>query len=117
MAGRTPMAVTSVNRTALTAFPAPSVAGDNVNGNVTPNDGATILAVLNADAGSTHGLTVTVVSGVDGLTAGPRPYTVPTSGSGTQIVGPFPLSSYGSQLLWNVDSAQLKVQPYSMLGP
>jgi hypothetical protein len=101
----------------LTAFPAPSVAGDVANGNVSLNDGATFLAVLNADAGSTHGLTVTVVSGVDGLTAGPRSYTVPTSASGTQVCGPFPLNAYGSQLLWNVDSAQIKVAPYSLLGP
>jgi hypothetical protein len=117
MAGRTPTSVTSVTRTALTAFPAPSVAGDVTNGNVSLNDGATFLAVLNSDAGSTHGLTVTVVSGVDGLTAGPRSYTIPTSASGTQIVGPFPLQFYSSQLLWNVDSAQLKVAAYSLLGP
>lgn len=116
MAGRTPMTVTSVSRTALTAFPTPTVAGDVVNGNVCPNDGATFLAVVSGDA-STHGLTVTVVSGVDGLTAGPRPYTVPAAASGVQVTGPFPLSSYGSQLLFNADSAQVKIQPYSLLGP
>lgn len=117
MAGRTSTAVTSVTRTALTAFPQPSAAGDNVNGNVSPNDGATFLAVFNADGASTHVLTVQVVSGVDGLTAGPRSYTIPTSASGTQITGPFPLGPYGSQLLWNVDSTQLKVAVYSLLGP
>src|SRR5437868_4898202 len=109
MAGRTPTTVTSVSRTALTAFPAPSVPGDAVNGNVSPNDGATMIAVLNGDAGSTHGLTVQVVSGVDGLTAGPRSYTIPVSASGTQLLGPYPIQFYGSQLLWTVDSAQLKV--------
>jgi hypothetical protein len=117
MAGRTPTSVTAVSRNALTAFPAPSVAGDVTNGNVSPNDGATFLAVLNSDAVATHVLTVQVVSGVDGLTAGPRPYTVPVSASGTQLAGPFPIQFYGSQLLWNVDSAQLKVAPYSVLGP
>lgn len=116
MAGRTATSVTSVNRTALTAFPAPTVAGDVTNGNVCPNDGATILAVLNSDGAATHNLTVTVVSGVDGLTAGPRPYTVPISAN-TQITGPFPLQFYGSQLQWNVDSTQLKVAAYSLLGP
>jgi len=116
MAGRTPLTVASVSRLVLTPFPAPSVAGDVANGNVSPNDGATFLAVLSGDA-SSHGLTVTVASGVDGLTAGPRPYTIPGSASGTQIVGPFPLQFYGSQLLWNVDSAQLKVAAYSLLGP
>jgi len=117
MAGRTSTAVTSVSRTALTAFPQPSVAGDAVNGNVSPNDGATFLAVFNADGSNTYALTVQVVSGVDGLTAGPRSYTIPTSGSGTQIVGPFPIQFYGSQLLWNVANANLRVQPYSLLGP
>jgi hypothetical protein len=116
MAGRTALPVTTVTRTALTAFPTPTTAGDVANGNVTPNDGATILAVVSGDA-STHGLTVTVVSGVDGLTAGPRSYTVPAAASGVQIVGPFPLQYYGSQLLWNADSAQVKVAAYSLLGP
>jgi hypothetical protein len=117
MAGRTPTSVTSVSRTALTAFPQPSAAGDVTNGNVSPNDGATMLAVFNADAGGTHILTVEVVSGVDGLTAGPRSYTIPASASGTQLAGPFPVQFYGSQLLWNVDDTDLKVAPYSLLGP
>lgn len=117
MAGRTATSVTSISRTTLTAFPQPSAAGDAVNGNVSLNDGATFLAVFNADGASAHGLTVQVVSGVDGLTAGPRSYAIPTSASGTQTVGPFPVSSYGSQLLWNVDSTQLKVAAYSLLGP
>ena len=117
MAGRTPTSVTSVSRTALTAFPQPSVAGDVANGNVSPNDGATMLAVFNADGASTHVLTVQVASGVDGLTAGPRSYTIPVSASGTQVVGPYPLQFYSSQLLWNVDNANLKVAAYSLLGP
>lgn len=116
MAGRTPLSVVSVSRLTLTAFPTPTVAGDVTNGNVSPNDGATMFAVVSGDA-SPHGLTVTVASGVDGLTAGPRPYTVPGSASGIQLLGPFPLQFYGSQLLWNVDSAQLKVAAYSLLGP
>lgn len=116
MAGRTALSVTTISRTALTAFPAPSAAGDVTNGNVCPNDGATMLAILNADGSNTHGLTVTVASGVDGLTAGPRPYTIPISAN-TQTVGPFPLQYYGSQLLFNVDSTQLKVAAYSLLGP
>lgn len=116
MAGRTPLNVASVSRLLLTPLPTPTVAGDVANGNVSPNDGATFLAVVSGDA-ATHGLTVTVVSGVDGLTAGPRPYTVPVAASGVQAVGPFPIQFYGSQLLWNVDSAQVKVAAYSLLGP
>lgn len=117
MAGRTPKTVTSVSRTALVGFPAPTVAGDAGNGNVSPNDGATFLAVLNGDAANTHDLSVQVTQGVDGLTAGTRVWTVPVSASGTQIVGPFPVQFYGTQLLWNVGSSQLKVALYSLLGP
>lgn len=116
MAGRTALGITTITRTAPVAFPAPTVAADVTNGNVTPNDGATVFAVLNADGSNTHGMTVVVASGVDGLTAGPRPYTFPIS-TVTQVVGPFPLQYYGTQLLWNADSAQLKVAAYSLLGP
>lgn len=117
MAGRTLLTAFSVSRLLLTAFPQPSVAGDVTNGNVTGNDGATMLAVFNADGANPHQLTVQVASGVDGLTAGPRPYTIPVSGSGTQLVGPFPIQFYGSQLVWNVDNANIKVAAYSLLGP
>jgi hypothetical protein len=116
VAGRTLTAVTTVSRTALTAFPTPTAAADVTNGNATPNDGATILAVVSGDA-ATHQLSVQVERGVDGLTAGPRLYTVPVAASGVQIVGPFPRHWYGSQILWNGDSAQIKVAAYSFLGP
>lgn len=116
MAGRTQTTVTTVSRTALTAIPAPSVAGDVTNGNFALNDGATMLLVLNADGGSTHVLTVQVASGVDGLTAGPRSYTCPISAV-AQAVGPFPVQFYGSVLNFNVDNANLKVAAYSLLGP
>lgn len=117
MAARTLISAASVSRLVLTAFPQPSVAADVANGNVTPNDGATMLAVFNADGAATHGLTVTVASGVDGLTAGPRPYTIPISTAGVQLIGPYPLFGYGAQLLWNADSTQIKVAAYSLLGP
>lgn len=115
MAGRTLVAVTTTSRTALTPIPVPTVAADVTNGNAVPNDGFTILAVASGDA-ATHGLTVQVERGVDGLTAGPRPYTVPVAASGQQIVGPFPLHFYGPQILFNADSAQIKVAAYSFQG-
>lgn len=115
MAGRTLLTVASVSRAALTALPAPTVAGDVSNGNVCANDGATLLAILNGDGAATHTLTVQVAAGVDGLTAGPRQYTLPIS-TVTQIVGPFPLQFYGTQLLIGVDNANVKIAPYSTLS-
>lgn len=117
MASRTPIGVTSISRNALTAFPTPSVAGDVTNGNVTPNDGATMFAILNADGASTHTLSVQVASGADNQTTGPRVYTLPIATTTVQTAGPFPLQFYGSQLLWNVDNANVKVAAYSLLGP
>lgn len=112
---RTQVTVLSVNRTALRATGTPP-AVDVANGNFCLNDGATFLEVTNADGAATHVLTVTVVSGVDGLTAGPRSYTVPISAA-VQKVGMYPLSFYGEIILFNGDNANLKVQPYSLLGP
>lgn len=116
MAGRTMIGITTVSRMLLTAFPQPTVAADVTNGNVTPNDGATFLAIFNADS-VVRNVTVQLARGVDSLTAGPRPYAVPSSTSGTQVVGPFPIHFYGTQLLWNADNANIKVTAYSLLGP
>lgn len=112
---RTLISPLSVSRTALRATGTPP-AVDVSNGNYCPNDGFTYLEVTNADGAATHVLTVQVVSGIDGLTTGPRTYTVPISAV-VQKVGPYPLQFYGNTLLFSGDSAQLKVQPYSLLGP
>lgn len=115
MAGRTQVAVTSINRSALTAVAAPSVAADVANGNFCLNDGATVLIVLNSDS-NPHTLTVAPASGVDGLTAGPKTYTVVVSAQ-RQWTGVFPVQFYGNQLAFNLDSALVAVQPISLLGP
>jgi hypothetical protein len=115
MAGRTLVATTSVNRSALTAVPAPGTAPDVANGNFCLNDGATVLILLNGDS-SPHTLTVQPASGVDGLTAGPKTYPVPVSGI-RQWTGVFPIQFYGSQLTFNLDSALVTVQAVSLLGP
>lgn len=113
MAGRTLLPANFITRFSLVSVSL-SLAADVVNGNFTPNDGATIFVVLNLDAVATHTLTIQVASGVDGLTAGPRSYTIPVNSAGSQLVGPWPIQYYGSQLLWNGDSTQLRVTPYSL---
>lgn len=116
MAGRTPLGIVSMSRFATLSFSV-ATAGDVANGNVTPNDGFTFFAAFNGDAALPHNLTVQVVNGVDGLPAGPRPYVIPVSATGTVFFGPWPIMFYSSQLLWNVDNANIKVQPVSLLGP
>jgi hypothetical protein len=115
MAGRVLVPVLTVARTALSAVPAPSQAFDVANGNFCPNDGATVLIMLNSDS-ATHTLSVQVVSGIDGVTAGPRQYTIPISGV-RQWTGVFPLQFYGNQLFFSCDSALVAVQAVSLLGP
>lgn len=114
MAGRTAVTVTSVNRTALTAIPAPATSPDVSNGNVCYNDGATVLVLLNTDS-ATHTLTVQMASGSDGQTTGPRSYTVAISGN-QQWTGVFPVQFYSNQLAFNLDSTLVKVQPVSLLS-
>jgi hypothetical protein len=108
------MSVLQVSRAALTTVPAPSVAADVANGNFCLNDGFTVLVLLNTDS-SGHTLTVSLASGVDGATAGPKSYPVLVTAD-RQWVGPFPLLWYGSQLNFNLDSALVKVQPVSLLS-
>jgi hypothetical protein len=115
MAGRTLLPILSVVRTGLTTLPAPTTAPDVANGNLCLNDGATSLIVVNTDS-SPHTLTVQVVSGVDGLTAGPKSYPVLVTGQ-RQWAGVFPVQFYGSQLLFNLDSTLVLVQAMSFFGP
>lgn len=115
MAGRTLTAVTSINRAALTAVPAPSTSPDVTNGNVCYNDGATVLVLLNTDS-ATHTLTVQMASGSDGQTTGPRSYPVAISAN-QQWTGVFPVQFYSNQLAFNLDSTLVKVQPVSLLAP
>lgn len=115
MAARTSIPVLTTNRTGLTLIPAPNNVPDLVNGNVCPNDGATVLLTLNSDA-SPHNLTVQFAAGIDGVVAGSRVYPIVVSGL-RQWIGPFPVQFYGNQLLFSVDSTLSPVQAVSFLGP
>lgn len=112
---RTALTVSKVKRTSLTVVPTPPAA-DVANGNFCLNDGATWLEFTNADGASVHNVTVSVASGVDGLTAGPRTYAVAASAAAVKT-GMFPLAFYGNQLLINADSTQIKINAFSALGP
>ena len=114
MAARTLLPVVQVSRAALTTVAVPSTSPDTVNGNFCLNDGFTALLLLNTDS-SQHTLTVSLASGVDGATAGPKSYPVLVTGS-PQWVGPFPLAWYGSQLNFNLDSTLVKVQAISQVS-
>ena len=111
MAARTALTVRSIVRTALLATTTPPAA-DVTNGNICPNDGCTFLAITNVGA-TPHNLTVQVASGVDALLAGPRSYVIPVSAA-IQYTGIFPVQFYGSTLLINGDSTELKISVYTV---
>jgi hypothetical protein len=81
---------------------------DVANGNTLPNNGATWLAVRNSNgASTTRTLTVQVSTTVDGQAVTPRPY--PVAAGVTRYIGPFPIATYGQNLLLNPDNAELRV--------
>lgn len=116
MAARTLLTVLPVVRTSLRPTPAPATAADVANGNVCANDGCTWLEFTNTDGGATHTVTVSVPAGVDGLAAGPRTYTLPISAL-AQKAGIFPIQFYGNTLLINADSALVKINVFTAIGP
>jgi len=116
MAGRVLVPPLTAVRTALLDLPAPSQAMDVANGNFCPNDAATVLILLNTDGAATHTLFVQVVSGIDGVTAGPRQLTIPISAN-RKMTGVWPIQFYGNQLFFSCDSALVLVQAVSLLGP
>ena len=109
------MARTALTPTQLTragTAPATTAALDATNGNSVPNDGHTWIVVDNTDTAS-HTLTVHLVGGTDGQGITPKTITVAASTTG-QMFGPWPLDSYGTTLLLNVDDAQLKAAAYTL---
>lgn len=82
--------------------------GDVANGNYVPNDGVTILRVRNSNGASTaRTLTMRVNTLVDGLAVTSR--TVTVAAAGIKYIGPFPVATYGTQLLLDPDNAELKI--------
>ena len=92
----TVMASTQLSQTPVTT-PVPG-AVDAVNGNVTPNSGATVFRLKNSDSVSTH--TVTFTSNVveDSLALADLVVTVPISGDVT--LSQLPVDVFGAQVSW-----------------
>jgi hypothetical protein len=82
--------------------------GDVSNGNYVPNDGNTVLRIRNANGASTaRTLTIRVTSLIDGLAVTSR--TVTVAAAGIKYAGPFPVATYGTQLLLDPDNAELRI--------
>lgn len=96
----TPMAATQLSQTPVTA-PTPATV-DAVNGNITPNSGATIFELKNTDT-ATHTVTFDTIVTDDGLDLANLVITVPASS--TVMVSGLPPSVFGSNVQWLASSA------------
>lgn len=109
------MAATAVTVNALdhkTVLTKPTpVACDATNGNSAPNGGNLILE-LNNTGGSTYTVAVAFGSAVDGQSVTPLSYSIPAGG--TIMVGGWPVSTYGSTLVFTANNVAVKYIAYTV---
>lgn len=106
---RTDIPVGVVSRSAATAKPA-ELTADVVNGNSYTNGPMTFVTVRNAHATLAKNVTVSVPVTVDGVTTTVvvQTYPIPFSATVTYDVGPFPADKYGSTILINGETTDIK---------
>lgn len=108
---RVDLPVTAVNRAGVA--PGAEVAGDATNFHSFVNtNGNVVLLVRNADGAGAHTVTIHVAQTVDGQAVTSRAVSIPLTSS--RYFGPFPVSEYGSTVLVDVDSTQLKLSTYQV---
>lgn len=115
MAGRTVISTVAVSRfaTITAAAPAP-VAADTTNGNVSYNDGFSILEMTLA-GGVARTVTVILPTGVDVDLASPsRIFSLPANG--VYFAGVFPLTAYGAELMYTASGSGVSFRVLSMRG-
>jgi hypothetical protein len=84
---------------------------DVTNGNYADNDGATVVFLSNG--ASTRTLTVTSPDTVYGLAVADKVYSL--TANQFEIAGPFPLETFGPQLLLDFSANDLKFLIFSLL--
>lgn len=83
--------------------------GDPTNGHYLQNSGKTKLLVENTNGSATaRTVTFKFYRTVDGSAVEDRAESIPAGE--TQVFGPFPTDDYGTQLLIDVDNAELKLR-------
>lgn len=108
---RTNVPVTAISRAGIA--PAAEVNGDSVNHHSFANTNSNvILLVRNADGAGAHTVTISINETVDGQVVTARAVSIPLSAS--RYFGPFPAGVYGTTVLLDVDSSQLKLSAYSV---
>ncbi len=104
------MPATLITPTAVTragVAPPAEASGDTVNMNYVPNDGSTYILVLSSNVAATAGTKpVQFGNTVHGQPSAARPYVIPAGSS--RYIGPFDVTTYGSNLTFASDNAELK---------
>lgn len=99
---------TVVSTRAGVALPTAAV-GNTVDGHYLQNSGKTKLLVANTNASATaRTVTFRFFKTVDGSSVTARAESIPAGE--TQVFGPFPTEDYGTQLLIDVDNAELTLR-------
>lgn len=100
--------VATVSTRSGVALPA-ETNGDATNGHYVQNSGKTKVHVRNSNGSATaRVVTFKLYRTVDGLGVTSRTKSIPAGE--THVFGPFPKDDYGSQLLIDVDNAELKLR-------
>jgi hypothetical protein len=103
----TALNVSTSSRFAASVLPASNgTAADTVNFNSFANDGNTIVLAANTDGAVTRNVTVPVPVTTDSSTTSNKTYAIPFGV--TWILGPYPVSIYGSTVEIRGDNAALK---------
>lgn len=88
-----------------------SLACDATNGNSATNGGSLILELNNSGA-STYTVAVAFASTVDGQTVAPLSYSL--AAGETKLVGGFPVSIYGSTVVFTASNVAVKYIAYAV---
>lgn len=104
--------VATIVRTGTGIAVSAEVAGDATNNHSVANNGTVWLEARNAHATLPKNLTVRIPGTVDGQAVTSRVYAIPALT--TRRVGPFPTHDYGTLLLVDVESVDLKLTAYTL---
>jgi len=103
--------VTAITRAGVA--PPAETNGDATNNHTVNNDGKVIILVRNSNGASTaRTVTFRVNKTVDGQAVASRAVSIPAGAS--RYFGPFPVETYGEDLLVDVDNAELKLSAFHL---
>ena len=100
--------VNQISRTGIKNSDVTPVTGDSTNNHTVLNNGSNWIEAKNTNGGSTaHTVTVHISETVDGQAVTSKTYSVPAGD--TMRIGPWPVKTYGSSVLVDVNSNEFSL--------